>query len=131
MAWLFKVVEDADFSEEEFDELCEVAGATDKLMTKDQLYAVLNEGGAEFFREALYKLRALQTKVWWQISMAFSFAPKATHTHTYTCKERRMHWKFLEWKFTELPGNFQPIKSIPMEICCALCAMCNAIPLLW
>ena len=65
-AWLIKATEGEDLPEEAFDELCELVGATDKLMTKDQLYASFELGGeeaTEVIEEILDKLGALRTKV--------------------------------------------------------------------
>ena len=47
-------------------EMCEEYGATDKLMTKDQLYSMFELGGeeaTEAMEEILDKLGALRTKV--------------------------------------------------------------------
>ena len=60
-AWLAKAIQGEDLPEETFDKLCEQAGATDKLITKDQLY-VMEKLYERSIEEDLDKLRALQTK---------------------------------------------------------------------
>ena len=65
-AWLTKATQGEDLPEEAFDEICEECGATDKLMTKDQLYSMFELGGEEATKameEILDKLGALRTKV--------------------------------------------------------------------
>ena len=65
-AWLAKAIQGEDLPEEAFDEMCEEYGATDKLMTKDQLYSMFELGGeeaTEAMEEILDKLGALRTKV--------------------------------------------------------------------
>ena len=65
-AWLTKATQGEDLPEEAFDEMCEECGATDKLMTKDQLYSMFELGGeeaTEAMEEILDKLGALRTKV--------------------------------------------------------------------
>ena len=65
-AWLAKAIQGEDLPEEAFDEMCEEYSATDKLMTKDQLYSMFEFGGeeaTEAMEEILDKLGALRTKV--------------------------------------------------------------------
>ena len=66
-AWLGKVTEDEELPEEAFDEVCEKVGATNKLLTKDQLYEtfkrVEDEAGVdvmEGMEEILDKLAAFE-----------------------------------------------------------------------
>ena len=42
-AWLVKTTQGEELPEEEFDAFCEKVGATNKLLTKDQLYASFQE----------------------------------------------------------------------------------------
>ena len=72
MNWLVKATRGDELPEEKFDLLCEALVATDKLITKDQLYAMFEARG-EDSTEAIEDFHekvagALQTKVWFQIS---------------------------------------------------------------
>ena len=64
MKWLSKTLsqeqDEMDFPEEQFDVMCEQVGATDKLMTKDQLVEILGDGVQTIW----YQLRALRKQVW-------------------------------------------------------------------
>ena len=67
-----KATRGLELSEEAFDKICEDTGATEKLITKDQLYATFETGGeesTEVIEEILEKLRVVRTKVSWQISV--------------------------------------------------------------
>ena len=67
--WLIKIkatnTTDAKVSAETFDEFCEVLGATDKFITKDQLYAAYKEVGFGSIEQDWDKLKHPRTKVWW------------------------------------------------------------------
>ena len=69
MVWLVKARGEAtELSKGDFDDDCKTIGATDKLMTKDQLHALYEVHGWSIEKDWA-KLRALRTKVWRRISM--------------------------------------------------------------
>ena len=108
MNWLVKATRGDELPEEKFDLLCEALVATDKLITKDQLYAMFEARG-EDSTEAIEDFHekvagALQTKVWFQISMEkcktenreFPFAPEVimrTRMDARTGKRTGSFWK--------------------------------------
>ena len=70
---------DAHVSPEGFDELCEVLGAPDKLITMDQLYTAYIEVGFGSIEHDWDKLKHPRTKVWWQTSVSHCNIPDALH----------------------------------------------------